>query len=207
MNFVLVRHGETDSNKNRIVQVPATPLNARGIAQAEAVAQRLARELSSRAGHTVRLMTSDLARAAMTAAPIAKALGVSAQELPLLQERNFGDLRGRAYAEIGTDIMAPGYAPPAGETWEMFNERVARAWDALREQFKPTETLIAVSHGLVCRSLAANHFETEGSEPPTHWGNTSVSIVDLEPPHRAHTLNCTEHLEGLTADSGQISGI
>ncbi len=203
--FVLVRHGETDGNANRIVQVPETPLNERGLAQAGAVGARLGRELG---GREIRLFTSDLARAAMTAAPVAEALGVRAEEQPLLQERNFGDLRGRGYAEIGVDIMAEGYAPPAGETWETFHARVDEAWAFLRRAMSPGVCVIAVSHGLVCRSLAENHFDLgPGLEPPERWGNTCVSVVQSEPPYAAELLNCTTHLDAAIADGGQISGI
>ena len=47
---------------------------------------------------------------------------------PLLHERNFGDIRGTPYASLGFDMFAPDYAPPNGETWEVFHTRVDRAW-------------------------------------------------------------------------------
>jgi broad specificity phosphatase PhoE len=42
MPILLIRHGETDSNAARIVQTPDVPLSARGVAQAERLARRLA---------------------------------------------------------------------------------------------------------------------------------------------------------------------
>src|ERR1700686_4200248 len=41
MTILLVRHGETDGNAARILQRPDVPLNARGMRQAEALAERL----------------------------------------------------------------------------------------------------------------------------------------------------------------------
>lgn len=204
MSFVLVRHGETDGNRDRVVQVPETPLNDKGLAQAAAVAERLRQDLE---GSPVRLVASDLARAAMTAEPIAAALGVEIEWMPLLQERNFGDLRGRRYADIGLDIMAPGYEPPAGESWEAFDARVVEAWSALRKLFRHGDAIVAVSHGLVCRSLARHHFELDGLEAPDRWGNTSVSVVSRHEPYEAVLLNCTQHLEGGLTDGGHMSGL
>lgn len=204
MSFVLVRHGETDGNRDRVVQVPETPLNAKGKAQAAAVAERLRQDLE---GPPVRVLASDLARAAMTAEPIAKALGVEIEWMPLLQERNFGDLRGQRYADIGLDIMAPDYEPPAGESWESFEERVTEAWLAMLELFGRGETIVAVSHGLVCRSLARNHFELDGQHAPDRWGNTSVSVISRHEPYEALLLNCTSHLLGDLADGGNMSGL
>ncbi|MEM1248799.1 MAG: histidine phosphatase family protein [Acidobacteriota bacterium] len=204
MSFVLVRHGETDGNRDRIVQVPETPLNSKGLAQATSVAERLRNDLE---GSPVRIVASDLARAAMTAEPIARALGLEIEWMPLLQERNFGDLRGQRYDDIGLDIMAPGYEPPAGESWEAFDARVTEAWSALCTLFTRGETIIAVSHGLVCRSLARHHFTLEGLEAPDRWGNTAVSVVSRHEPYEAVLLNCTRHLEDDLADGGHLSGL
>ena len=44
MSILLVRHGETALNAARVLQPPDTPLSPRGLAQAQAVAQRLSRE-------------------------------------------------------------------------------------------------------------------------------------------------------------------
>jgi broad specificity phosphatase PhoE len=39
----------------------------------------------------------------MTAAPLAALSGIAVEESPLLQERNFGDLRGLPYAGLSED--------------------------------------------------------------------------------------------------------
>jgi broad specificity phosphatase PhoE len=41
MTILLARHGETDGNAARILQRPDVPLNARGLRQAEQLAERL----------------------------------------------------------------------------------------------------------------------------------------------------------------------
>jgi broad specificity phosphatase PhoE len=189
----LIRHGETEGNALRIVQRPDIPLSARGILQAERLARRLAGE------GIVRIVSSDYARAAATADYLRRATGVPLSFEPLLQERNFGDLRGLPYSELGFDMFEPDYAPPNGETWPVFHARVDRAWARVQELAAACGGHLAVvTHGLVCRSLAARHLIlADGESAPERWENTSLTIVDWPAPWRVRLLNCAAHLEGL----------
>jgi probable phosphoglycerate mutase len=194
--IVLVRHGETPSNAARVVQTPDTPLSPRGLRQAEALAARLARL------GIARILTSDLARALGTAAAVERATGAPLELEPLLQERNFGDVRGTPYAELGFDLFALDYAPPNGETWAVFHARVDRAWALVRARAAVTGGHLAVvTHGLVCRSLAARHLILpDGEVVPERWENTAVTIVDRPaegPRWPVRLLNCAAHLDDL----------
>ena len=198
----LIRHGETEGNALRIVQRPDIPLSPRGVTQAERLARRLARD------GVARIVSSDFARAVTTAEHLRHATGAPLSFEPLLQERNFGDLRGTPYAELGFDMFAPDYAPPNGETWLVFHARVDRAWARVQELAAASRgDLAVVTHGLVCRSLAARHLVLpDGKAVPERWENTSLTIVDGPAPWRVRLLNCVAHLEGLDAaplaDSG-----
>ena len=198
----LIRHGETEGNALRIVQRPDIPLSPRGVTQAERLARRLARD------GVARIVSSDFARAVTTAEHLQHATGAPLSFEPLLQERNFGDLRGTPYAELGFDMFAPDYAPPNGETWLVFHARVDRAWARVQELAAASRgDLAVVTHGLVCRSLAARHLVLpDGKAVPERWENTSLTIVDGPAPWRVRLLNCVAHLEGLDAaplaDSG-----
>ena len=197
----LIRHGETEGNAARIVQRPDSPLSARGLAQAE----RLARRLETQG--IGRILSSHLTRAATTARIVQHATRAPLAWEELLQERNFGDLRGTPYAEFRFDMFAPDYAPPNGETWPEFHARVDRAWARVRELASATDGHLAVvTHGLVCRSLAARHLVlADGDTAPERWDNTSLTIVDWPAPWRVRLLNCIVHLDGLErppADSG-----
>jgi broad specificity phosphatase PhoE len=75
----------------------------------------------------------DYARAVTTAEHLQRATGAPLVIEPLLRERNFGDLRGRPDAELGFDMFEPDYAPPNGETWPMFHDRVDRAWTRVQK--------------------------------------------------------------------------
>jgi len=187
----VIRHGETSGNAARIVQRPEIPLSARGEAQAEALARRLARE------GIARIVSSDLARAVGTAERLQRATGAPLTFDPLLQERNFGDLRGTPYDELGLDLFALDLAPSNGETWDVFHARVDRAWEAVRALAAATSgTLAVVTHGLVCRSLAARHLSlADGEVVPERWENASVTIVEARAPWRVSLLNCIAHLE------------
>jgi len=204
MSIFLIRHGETVGNASRVVQHPDNPLSPRGEAQAERLARRLA------GAGIARIVSSDFARAASTARALERVLGVPLTFDPLLQERSFGDLRGTPYAELAVDMFAPGYAPPNGETWEVFHRRVDRAW--ARVQALAADTvghLAVVTHGLVCRSLAERHLVLAAGEiAPLKWENTSLTVCEGPAPWRVGLLNCVAHLDDLDAaplaDSGAV---
>jgi len=200
MSILLVRHGETASNAARVLQVPETPLSERGIAQAERLAARLA-GLGAAA-----IVSSDYARAQMTAERVQAASGAPLELWPELRERNFGDLRGRAYAELGFDPFGPDYAPPNGESWEVFHRRTAQAWRRVLERAREVAgNLVVVSHGLVVRAFAEREVGLGGLEAPLSWPNTSLTIVASEPPLSLELLNCVEHLAELdSAAHGEL---
>src|SRR4051812_18979086 len=105
MTIYLVRHGETVGNRDRVMQLPDIPLSERGKQQAEHLARRLAD------AQIVHVLSSDLPRAVMTATPLAQRLGLTVETTPLLQERNFGAIRGTPYASLPFDPFAPDYEP------------------------------------------------------------------------------------------------
>ena len=204
MSIFLIRHGETVGNASRVVQLPDNPLSPRGVEQAERLARRLATE------GIARIVSSDLARARATAECLQRLTGAPLSFEPLLHERNFGDLRGTPYAELGLDPFAPDYAPPNGEDWPVFHARVDRAWARVQELAAATDGHLAVvTHGLVCRSLASRHLIlADGDVVPERWENTSLTIVDHPSPWRVRLLNCVAHLEDLDAaghfDAGAV---
>ena len=94
MSLVMIRHGETAFNRDRVMQPADTPLSDRGQEQAIRLAQRLNTE-----GIT-RILASDLPRAAMTAQALSDETGVGVEFESLLQERNFGRLRGQRFIDL-----------------------------------------------------------------------------------------------------------
>jgi len=190
MTILVVRHGETDGNAARILQRPDVPLNERGVRQAEQLARRLF------AHGFAHIVCSDLLRARMTAAPIAACSGITIEENPLLQERNFGDLRGMPYAELPEDPFGPDFAPPNGEDWPTFHARVADAFAFISSRRRNVDgALVVVTHGLVCRALVERHaLLPAGVVAPERYDNASVTVLHEDAPHRASLVNCTQHL-------------
>src|SRR5580698_4388618 len=201
MAILLVRHGETDGNAARVLQRPDVPLNDRGLRQAEQLARRLS------ALGFARILCSDLLRARMTAAPLAARSGIAIEESPLLQERNFGDLRGMPYAELTENPFGPDVLPPNGEDWPTFHARVAEAFAfVVRRRRNLDGALVVVTHGLVCHAMVARHAQLpKGAAVPERFDNTSVTVLHEDAPYRLGLINCTRHLQ-TPLETGANSG-
>jgi len=139
--FYFLRHGQTDGNLNRIYQGPETPLNATGLAQAEAAAEKL------RERPVARLLASDMARAWRTAEAVAATTGASPYKLAWLRERSFGDLIGSSSVDIDWASF-----PPNGETPSGF---VARARTGLAHGISQGDDTLMVAHGGLLYVLSA----------------------------------------------------
>jgi len=201
--IVLIRHGETVGNAARVVQREDSPLNARGLAQADRLAERVARLGAEY------VLCSDLPRARMTAEPLLRRTAANTEYTALLRERNFGDLCGRPYAELDFDIFQPDFVPPGGESWAMFDDRVDRAWARVLELSATLAgNLVVLTHGLVCASIAGRLLDRSGCEPlPPRWSNTSVTLCAKQPPHAVSLLNCVAHLDGVVLDDATTAKV
>ena len=204
MAIVLVRHGETALNAARVLQPADTPLSQRGLAQARALARRLAAT-----GRIEAVLSSDLPRAWSTAQAVAEPLGLSVVGSALLHERNFGAWRGRAYDPLGFDPLTRVDAPPDGESAAAFAQRAQAAFDdMLARHALRAGDLLVVTHGLMIRALLAGPLrQGEQLLRGLRLGNTAVCIFDAAPPHELQLLNCTRHLDGWAADdAAALSG-
>ncbi len=210
MPIYLIRHGETALNASRILQPPDTPLNAEGVAQAQALGRRLLNQ------HVDAILTSDLSRALQTAQAIVaerppeKEGPLRLRTSSLLHERNLGDLRGQPYEVIGADLLDFKDAPPGGESIAQFEERVAAAFehvidvhqdlmdDAAEDGSAPPDpVLLVVSHGLVIRRFIEAHLGLRNGETvPARIANSSITIFESTPPHLLKLLNSSTHLLG-----------
>lgn len=157
--LTLVRHGETDWNRDRRIQGSTDiPLNDTGRAQAREAAAALRADIDANAPIVV--AASDLSRARETAEIIAAELGVDGPRIyPELRERGYGEAEG-----LGVDEFAERWGDwhaaqvPGAETTE---DVLARALtglrqavgDARRETAPGAASLIIVSHGALIRSV------------------------------------------------------
>ena len=203
MTIYLIRHGETEMNVARVLQPASTPLSARGLEQARLLAQRM------RGCELVGIVSSHLPRALQTAHEMELACGLPTQLSELLQERNFGDLRGLPYDDLSFNPMLMSDAPTGGESAVEFSSRVAQAFRFIVElRASMTGPLAVVTHGMVIREMLLMQVTTAtGFSAPSHLGNTSVSAVEVELPHRLKLLNCTVHLTAAnSANADSLSG-
>lgn len=206
--LLLIRHGETSLNVARVLQPADTPLSARGQAQAAALARRLRDGGLFDPGPLRGVLASDLLRARQTAAAIAEACGLAVTLSPLLQERNYGDWRGRPYDSLGFDPLSAEQAPPGGESQAAFGQRCAQAWALLcAEQARCGGPLAVVTHGLVLREWLARGPLPRAPDQalPQRLANTSLTIVDAAPPHRIRLLDNSAHLDATADGPGEAA--
>lgn len=204
MSLIVVRHGETGFNAARVLQPADTPLSERGLAQARAVAERLA------GAGLVAVLSSDMPRALQTALAIVEAVpGLPLHTSALLHERNFGDLRGLPIESLDHDPIVSPEAPPGGESMARFLDRARQAFaEAVALHRRLGGPLAVVSHGLVIRAWL-EHQVRLGTDPrrAPRIGNTAVCEIDPRAPHAVGLLNCTAHLVGRCAEDGSsLSG-
>lgn len=174
---LLIRHGETDYNReHRLQGALPVPLNANGILQAEALGSYLKR-------HEIEtIFSSPMIRARQTADIIANALHVTVQEEPRIQEIMFGKFEGLLPSEIDSTYPEENrmwksgdmsYTAPDGESRRTVQKRMAEAWDDLSNR-DGYETIALVSHGSALRIIMRYLFHYV---PKQSIVNTSVTTL------------------------------
>ena len=154
MRLLLVRHGQSQWNASRRLQGQAdVSLSALGESQADAL-----RSTVEAIGYC-RAVSSDLGRVRETALRIG---AQSPKYTAGLREIDVGDWTGRGIDEIRKEDEAAyqGWragttAPPNGEIWTDFVERVTAVIDAERQD--PCENLLVVCHGGVIRAILQHY--------------------------------------------------
>ena len=148
---LFLRHGHHD-RLGRILcgRMPGVSLSETGRAEARAVAEALARRFAGERG--LRLLSSPQPRTRETAAPLERALGLTAEIAPDLDEIAYGDWTGKPFAELDGDPAWTAWnterasaRPPGGESMAEVQVRVGGLLDRLAaEEGAP---VILVSHG------------------------------------------------------------
>ncbi len=158
-DFLLIRHGETDWNRELRFQGHIdVPLNDIGLLQAERLQQRMAQWLPQwQQDHQApsQLVTSDLKRARQTAQPMAQTLGVDCVEAPGLREQCYGCFEGLKAIDIKQQFpdewqqwlrFDPAYAVPEAESTQDFYNRVVTTLRELAHTYQG-EHVVVVTHG------------------------------------------------------------
>jgi broad specificity phosphatase PhoE len=196
----LVRHGETDHNRNSLALGRAdVPLNDRGISQAARLGDALATEPISA------IYSSPLARALQTAEAVASRRGARVQIRPGLIEMDIGETDGLTFPEVRERF------PGLLETWitddgprqpmpggERLVDVQKRAWDCVQSlaTLHANDTICAVTHNFVILSVltTALGVDLAGFRRLRH-GVAAISVLDVGPARvRVRRMNDTCHL-------------
>ena len=155
-HFLAIRHGETEWNsEGRFQGHLNSVLNGEGLAQAQALGERLAAERFDL------LLSSDLGRALQTASAIAMRSGHEIVVEPRLRERRMGIFQGLTPAEVQArypgeyarfNSRDPDYVIPHGESMRQLLERSVACFTELAERHAGL-TLATVTHGGVLAML------------------------------------------------------
>ena len=163
MNLYLVRHGETEWNRDGRAQGRADiPLNDAGIAQSRALAEHFG------SLDVTAVMSSSSRRAELTAETIASPHGLTVTAQDDLRELDFGGLDGaplREMRELFPDFFehwtrdpATAQFPDGGETLQTLQDRAWAVVESIARSHEPQDNVIVVSHAfalysVMCRAL------------------------------------------------------
>ncbi|GAB4437888.1 MAG: alpha-ribazole phosphatase [Anaerolineae bacterium] len=209
LRLLLIRHGETDWNaQGRYQGQTDIPLNAVGWQQAQALAQRLARE------PLTAIYASDLRRAGQTATVIAEPHQLPVRHDPRLREMRFGVFEGLTYAEIAArypEALAAWQQnrdtpPPGGEALAAFSARVRDFFDAVIAAHDDAAVLV-VAHGGALRDMICRALDIPADR---RWNlamdNASLSELHLyEGGAVLYRLNDTAHLDAVSEGAHAMS--
>ncbi len=152
-DFWIIRHGETDWNSERRLQGwRDIPLNANGVAQAQALGEHLLQHFAD--AEPAHIYSSDLERAYQTALPYARSRGKTVQRLHGLRERNYGVLEGQLWSALAGFDSARNHnlaieldpVEHKAEDLATFYGRIRQTLNTLAQQHR-NEIVMLVSHG------------------------------------------------------------
>ncbi|XWN36029.1 MAG: histidine phosphatase family protein [Balneola sp.] len=97
----IIRHGETEFNKSHLMQGRGinASLNDKGLEQAVAISIYLKDKPVSK------IVTSSLNRAKESAEPLSRTFNLKPEEFSKLDEMDFGDLEGKSFEEVKSDLI------------------------------------------------------------------------------------------------------
>ncbi len=164
----LVRHGETQGNIEHILQGQMQgELTENGIKQAEALRDKFAEVYFDA------FISSDLKRASETCRIIAEPHDLPVVTTPVLRERDWGELTGKAV----TNPFAAEW-PETVETEAQIMERARKFLTSVKEQY-PGKVILAVGHGIMNRAIQAVVYGRD-MQDVARMNNGDIRILELK---------------------------
>lgn len=201
----LIRHGETDFNKENRIQGSSidAPLNSLGKEQAKKMAIALTKMIQG----DFELFSSSMSRARQTAEFLCEVLDTYQTSTSNLEEMNYGDFEGKLFSDIEKDLNSLiqkwdnaeiNIAAPNGESpLEVKNRAVAYIMKKIESS--AATNLIFVVHGRVIRILLAWFLDHDLSfmQKYPHQNANINELSYSEGEFSAQRINYTEHLLSL----------
>jgi broad specificity phosphatase PhoE len=204
MRLILVRHGETDYNRDGLALGRAdAALTETGVRQAAALEFALAEE------EIAAIYASPRSRTMSTAEPIARAHGLQIAQDDRLLEMDVGVLEGLPFATVREKYpgvlerwMTPeGASVPLPGSTECLIDVQVRARAVIDEMAARhgDETIVVVTHNFVILALLCSLIGLElGEFRRLRQSVAAISRLELRPGHaQVITLNDTCHLAGV----------
>ncbi|CAG1007739.1 putative phosphoglycerate mutase [Anaerolineales bacterium] len=183
LRLVLVRHGQTDANLNRVLQGQSDgELNAAGRRQAEELGRYL------KDFHVDQVVSSPMRRAQDTAAAIARYHRLTVKTTPLIVEWNCGVLDGVSAGVFRKKLQESGvplssFRPEGGENLLEVRQRAAAFLTDVIANYLG-QTVLVCSHGDFMRALMSLILQISIEEASgIHFDNASYSILEFENGH------------------------
>ncbi|MEO6880943.1 MAG: histidine phosphatase family protein [Mycobacteriaceae bacterium] len=199
LRVLLLRHGETDHNAGLRMQGHLdVSLNDAGRAQAA----RAAAALAVRA--PVRIVSSDLARAAETAQAVGAAAGVPVTHDERLRETHLGEWQGLTHGEVedaypglmGGWLTSATDAPPGGENRLQVAERGSAVLQETLSSVADGGLVVLVAHGGLIAAVTARaiglppeRWSAMGGLQNTHWAELGPTRLKGAAGWRLHGWN------------------
>jgi probable phosphoglycerate mutase len=182
MKIYIVRHGETDANKEKKLggQRMNDPLNAEGVEQVKKLSEEIGTDFDV-------IFTSPLLRAKQSARIIADKIGAPVIEKREIMERDFGDLTGLSWDEVISKLSEAGaelkkedfeqnydYRPYGGECVADVRSRFLKFVEELKRDYSDKKVLVVTHNGI----LKMAHFLFSEIKVE-HMQNASICEFDI----------------------------
>ena len=175
MKLYAARHGQTEYNaQNKVCGITDLPLTATGLAQADALAEKMKDK------HIDVIIASPLLRAQQTAAAVAKAVGVQIITDGRITEQNYGVYEGADRKDKNFLANKSQFAVkyPNGESMMQVAARVYPFIDEIKDKYAD-KTVLLVCHGGVCRVIKT-YFQDMTNEEYFNYSPDNAFVAEYD---------------------------
>jgi phosphoserine phosphatase len=198
--LIIVRHGHTALNDgDRFRGRTDTPLDDRGLREAEITAHAIAKRWKLSA-----VYTSSVSRAHVTGEIIGKPFGLPAIDEPGILDMDYGEWTGLTFDEARAHDpeqfrfcmeKSSAFRPPKGESFEELRERSLAAVKSIAQRH-PNQSVAIVSHNVVNRVILLGFLETSTDLFwRMHQGTCAINVIEYDGKgYGIELINDTSHI-------------